>query len=798
VEGETLRHRLDREKQLPVGEAVSIAVKVAGALQAAHDRGVVHRDIKPANILLQNGEPLVADFGIALAVEHAGAARLTETGLSIGTPYYMSPEQATADRDPDARSDLYSLACVLYEMLVGDPPHTGSTAQAVVAKILTRDPDPVSRSRPSVPEHVEDALDRALERLPADRFSRAADFAAALQGGPGQQSGAAAGRLRRAQGSDGTMGPARSGLTRWAWPLAAVLAGAVALWGWLGPADEGTVSVPTHLAVPLPNLGGAATASDLQLALSPDGSTLLYTAIAPDGENRTMRRHLHETESVVIPGVVPFLSGYAISPDGREFVGYTPNGRVFRYAMDGTGERLLPPDVPGGWSAWDEADRVWFSTDVSDQGPGLLDASGEVSSPFGDRFADLAFQQILPGGHVALTVRQARGVSSGPMVLLDLEEEVERVLPTVDVSGVMYTSGYLVYVTPDGRMEALAFDVSTMEVQGEAVPVVEGVTVEAGTAQLTVARNGTVAYIPEEPRSLVLVDRQGRQRPVTVQDRNFHAPVFSPDGERIAVDFTSTEGRNVWVLEVDEGVPTRATFDRNGHDPRWTPDGEYLTYLADRETGDRLGIFNSRPGSLASDTIFSHPSLSWTGMWLGDGSALVTALTGLEPGSGEDIAIVRDGGRGAVEPLVVTRFAESWPAVSRDGRWLAYASDRSGRIEVYARSIEGGGDEIQVSLEGGIEPLWAPDGDELFYRTGAGAGSQLVAARVRTQPRLEVVSREPLFPVGDMATATPHVNYDVSPDGQTFVMVRFNPSSRIMVIQNLPELVRRLRGGGSD
>ncbi|HUK64916.1 MAG TPA: serine/threonine-protein kinase, partial [Dongiaceae bacterium] len=200
VEGESLRDRLSREKQLPVDEALRVATEVASALDYAHRHGVVHRDIKPENILLHEGQALVADFGIALAVSTAGGKRMTETGMSLGTPHYMSPEQAMGEREITPKSDVYALGCVLYEMLLGEPPFTGPTAQAVVAKVMTEKPGPIVARRDRVPAHVEDAVFTALEKLPADRFATAAEFAAALE----RPDARAHGRTdsRRARGGD--------------------------------------------------------------------------------------------------------------------------------------------------------------------------------------------------------------------------------------------------------------------------------------------------------------------------------------------------------------------------------------------------------------------------------------------------------------------------------------------------------------------------------------------------------------------------------------------------------------------
>jgi Tol biopolymer transport system component len=259
------------------------------------------------------------------------------------------------------------------------------------------------------------------------------------------------------------------------------------------------------------------------------------------------------------------------------------------------------------------------------------------------------------------------------------------------------------------------------------------------------------------------------------------------------VDYAGPDARDVWVLTLEQGTLSRATFERDGHDAVWTPDGQFLTYSSAR-TGT-LGIYRKRPGSAEpAESLLASPALLYTGRWLRDGSALVTVAANLRPGSGNDIALVRNRGRGPIEPLAASRFTEAHPALSPDDRWVAFVSNQSGRPEVYVRPLGTEGEQVQVSLAGGSEPLWGPDGRELFYRSQDEGEPQLIAATVRTTPQFAVSSRRPLFPLADIDGSNPHTGYDVSPDGRTFAMVRRSPATRIMVIQNLPGLVRRLRG----
>ena len=524
---------------------------------------------------------------------------------------------------------------------------------------------------------------------------------------------------------------------------------------------------------------------------------MLYTAIV-NGENLTMRRDLDASEAVPVPGVPPFLAAYSISPDGQEFVGsVAAGGGYYRFPLSGgsgvalPGEFGTPQDV-----AWAADGSIWFAGAGSvEQGIGRLSPDNVISRPLGKGAASLVPQQLLAGDRVALMISRPFGASAGPVVLLDLKSGETRTLLNIDVVQAAYTSGYLVYAQTNGTLDAVPFDERRHSVTGRAITIATGVSLTGtGVAQFSVSTNGTVAYIPEADRSLVLIDRSGAIRPATTERHNFHSPRFSPDGRRIAVDFTTIDGRDVWLDDLATGGITRATFNRDGHDASWGPGGRFLTFIS--ATKGVLGIRRIVPGSTEpAESLLASTALGYTGIWLHDGSAVVTAASGLAPGSRGDIAIVRNAGRGPLEPLVASRFDEWFPAVSPDGHWLAFVSNQSGKNEVYARLLDGKGEQVQVSMDGGGEPVWGPGGKEIFYRGGPNSAPKLIAAAIETRSGLSVTSRRELFSVADMATATPHANYDVSPDGKTFVMVRNNPSTRIMVIQNLPALVAKERGG---
>jgi serine/threonine-protein kinase len=784
IEGESLRDRLQREKQLPVGDALRITTQVAQALDYAHRRGVIHRDIKPENVLLHDESALVADFGIALAANRAGGARITETGMSLGTPHYMSPEQAMGERDLDARADVYALGVTLYEMLGGEPPFTGPTAQAIVARVLSEDPRPLSALRPMVPPHVDHAVQTALQKLRADRYATAAAFGEALARPDTSIPYAAA------------AGPSRVRLARWMpWMIAAaaLLVAGIGLWP---GGDEPSARPPSRLALLAPGLGSSgATSLQRQLALTPDGGTVMYPVVDEDGSNRLLRQAL-DAEA---PSTIAHLSvgNLVVSLDGRSLLLTGLGGQLYRQPVEGGS----PNDIEMGGAAMNFGafgpDGDFWVTGGGYRTLMHFSDRDTLLSELGEFAGGIRIQQVLSGGKRALAVMRGTGSVSGPLAMVDLETGTEMRTLVPDAVEARYTAGYLVLAMNNGDFLALPFDERRGEVTGTAVTIATGVSLTGtGIAQIAAADDGTVAYIPEEPRSLVFVERSGLVREALEEHRNFHAPRFSPDGRRLAMDFNSGSGRDVWVLNIGGGTLTRATFDRDGHDPMWTPNGGFLTYSSNKS--GVLGLYRTRPGSAEpAESLLASSMLGWTGQWLADGSGVITVANNMRENTQTDIAIIKGGGRGSFEPLVATQFNEQYPALSPDQRWVAYVSDQSGQLEVYARSLHGEGDLMQVSQNGGNEPVWSKDGAELFYRGFTSGGRPvLVAARVRAGSMFGVAARQELFSLADFVSTQPHANYDVSPDGRYFAMVRRRPSTRIMIIQNLPALVERIRGSG--
>jgi len=777
IEGETLRGKLNRETQFSVDEAVRITAQVADALDYAHRHGVIHRDIKPENILLHDGRPMVADFGIALAVSAAAGGRMTETGLSLGTPHYMSPEQATAEKEITGRSDIYSLASVLYEMLTGNPPHTGASAQQIIMKIVTDTARPVTELRKSVPPNVAAAVARALEKLPADRFETAKAFADALSNPSFTTAGRGAGSPKLA--AVGVDLRVAAGLL--------VIVGIAAAAGWrLGTRRATPDAPPSRLAIIAQgsDLGFSGVARTIDI--SADGKMIAFAGVDAAGKWLAVTRGLDQNEPMPVPNSTG-VGQIKLSPDGRFLYGSQSGSVMSRISLAGGTWTQLPGVDATPFLVFNTDGALWWSNALSN-------AIHRVGPDGRDSVAGSGIiQQFLPGGRSALTIEVGTAANSGTVTLLDVKTGSKHAIFDTPAVEVRYTRGYLVYVQPDLSMMAVPFDASAGRVTGDAVEIARDVAVSgAGFAQWGVADNGTITYIPGFASELVRVSRDGAARPLVDIKQRYHSPRIAPDGRTVAVDIVRPEGRDVWLLAADAKEFTRTTFQKDGHDPVWALGDRSMYYTA----GDsrRLTRFHVLPGSTVPPRV-DAPSidLSYTGALIPGGSTYLSTVPG-RTGRGSDIVRVTSG-VAKVDTLLGTAADEAYVVPSPDGKWFAYISDQSGRPELYLRSLSGLDVQLQVSLDGASEPVWSRDGRELFYRRPTPNGAELVSAAMQLDAQPKVLGRTKLFDVSGFDTATPHANYDVAPDGRSFVFVRRAGGTHIVVLQNVPEMARRLARG---
>jgi serine/threonine-protein kinase len=798
IEGETLRDKLNRETQLGIEEAVRITCDVADALDYAHRHNVIHRDIKPENILLHDGRPMVADFGIALAVSAAAGGRMTETGLSLGTPHYMSPEQATAEKDLSNRSDIYSLGAVLYEMLTGDPPHIGGTAQQIIMKIVTEEVAPVTKARKSVPPNVAAAVAKSLEKLPADRFESAAQFTGALK--------------NPAFVLSPTRPVATPGLPAGPWKRVAIAATAMALvllistlWGWLRPVDSPTGGVHRQRIL----LGTLAPLT--WPGVAPDGSAIAY--VERDDRGGVWIKEREQSEATRLAGTEGAIGGAWFSPDGAWLL-YAVEGGLRRVPRHGGASTTVTDSLGAAGCAWLENGSVVFAS--SDyQHLYRVDAHGGVPELLLDA-SELGNENfsVITAGPVWGTNAVLLVVSSGVQIAVDqvwtLDLATGKTTKLLDGAGTAFSlpAGYLVYGRPDGGVFAAPFDHRALEMTGPAVPLLDGLSTTFGIPLLTLAPNGTAIYQRGASLGLdryepVWLDRSGASVALRTE-WEWAAPLYGgyailADGQQLAFDALRPDGRrDIWRLSLlDQQPPVRLTFE--GHwnrRPSWTPDGESLVFISDRG-GDREAVWMRRAdGSDQARRLLSRDRGIAEALISPDGEWLVYRTSDEAAGRG-DILAVRLGPDSAEIALAATEAEETAPALSPDGRWLAYTSDVSGQPEIYVVPFpDAQGGRWQISTSGGAEPVWAHSGRELFYRSW----DQLMAVEIVTDPQFAQAGQRPLF---DAAWPTylansDHRLYAVTPDDQAFLFWRLLTSGYgeddFVLVENWVEEIKDLVG----
>ncbi|MGH7653928.1 MAG: protein kinase domain-containing protein [Gemmatimonadaceae bacterium] len=785
IEGETIREKLNRETQFGVDEAVRIAREVADALDYAHRHGVIHRDIKPENILLHDGRAMVMDFGIALAVSAAAGGRMTETGLSLGTPHYMSPEQATAEKEITPRSDEYSLATVLYEMLTGNPPFTGASAQQIIMKIITEPAEAVTKYRKSVPEHVAAALERALEKLPADRFESAKAFSDALGG-----AGPVAAATRRTRARD-AVAVAAGWRQRVAVPaIAAMILLAIAT-GWLASHRAPPPPVVRY-AVDLPEGKRLGSTSWSPMAVSPDGSKLLYM-----GETgRLFLRTRDQLDPVELAGTDGAFNPF-FSPDGSHIgfmSGSAGSAEIKTMSLAGEPPVLVTSTGVGGPGvAWGYDGFIYF--DASGVGPlrrirvtgGESEAISHLDSAGGE--LQHVWPDPLPNGRGLLMVID-RG---GPAVTSTVNNEIAVLDLTTRRHHALFrgiyaryaASGHILYVTAAGALMAVPFNADRLEVTGTPVALLEGINVRSGggATDLAISRTGTLWYGAGGGGSeteAVWASRTGEIAQVDSGWRGeFGTLALSPDGTRVAVSVSDATGQQVWVkqLGTPHGSFAKLTFSGTNGTPRWRSGGNELLYIGAFADAQVRSV--RADGSNAEPTILSRiKGRVYSARWSPDGAWLVYETFGT--GTGRDIAAVRANGDSTVIPLAVTSFAEHDPSISPDGKWVLYDANTTGSNEVYVRPFPNAAAAVyQVSIAGGSRAKWSRDGKEIFF---ANANAEMVQATVVVSGNSFTISdRHVLFPLRGVR------DWDVSPDGRRFILLRDRTdkqATKLVVVEN--------------
>ncbi len=758
IEGETIRDKLNRETQFGVEEAVRITREVAEALDHAHRHGVIHRDIKPENLLLYDGRAMVMDFGIALAVSAAAGGRMTETGLSLGTPHYMSPEQATAEKDLTPRADVYSLATVLYEMLTGNPPHVGASAQQIIMKIITTPAELVTVHRKSVPPHVAAALARALEKLPADRFESAKAFRDALATETyAYATLAQTGAANSAAASSVPRGDRRGTLIAWAVAaIALVAAGA----GWMRRTPEAPFrrfDLAMGDVVPNP-------LSDV--AISPDGSMLAMSAGAGSDQAIYVRRLDGDPEFRKLAGTE---SGFnpAFSPDGQWIVFRRERDlSLVKISVGGGGAVTL---VPAGktdpyFPQWGTPNEIIFGT--PNVGSFRVAASGGEVTPMPKVTTAINFP--LPDGSGVLHTL------GGNVSLYDFKGDSSVVLIPGGSAAVYVASGQILYVSREGGLFAVPFDLAKRKVRGGPVRVLErvgGSIISRGysvsASGVLVQRDAPGAGSAAENR-LVIVDPGKGADTVRLPAARFQSVRFSPNGRSLAVD-VAVSGRNsesdIYTLDLVTGTYTQLTFERDNDGPVWSPDGTRLLFDSrpqSRDAGEDLFI-KPADNSASERRLTTLSTEVVAAQWLDD-TLLVFAAQIV--GRGWDVLVVKADSGSVPVPYLQTPANEEQPRISPDRKLIAFRSDETGVLQLWLRDFPVLQGKWNLSRGQGNAPRWSPDGRFVYFWRGAQPLDSLFRVRIDRVPTTVVQAPELVVAMD----ADNLVSWDLHPDGRRFIV----------------------------
>jgi len=782
LDGESLADRLVKGP-LPIHEVLKIGAQIASALDAAHRQGIIHRDLKPGNIMLTKSGAKLLDFGLArtatggappvsavvstssqMATAMQSERPLTAKGTILGTFQYMAPEQLEGT-DADARTDIFSLGAVLYEMATGKRAFQGGSMTSLIAAIVSSQPTPIKMMVPVAPAALDHVVRRCLEKDPADRWQSAHDVGAELRwiAEAGSQAEVAAPVSMRRK--------TREAL---AWGLAAVLGvAAVALaWGYL--MRPAATPPRAFRATLMPPPGNAIIPFDqMGLSLSPDGKTLAFVAAAADGRRQIWLRNLTEMQARLMAETggasYPFWS-----PDGGS-LGFFADGKLKTIDLRGGSPRVLAEAPSGRGATWGREGIILFAPNITSsilRVPATGGKVEEVTKYDPKTESTQRWPEFLPDGRHFLYLSRARvegREEQGRLMLASLDDPKASVL-IGDSSNAQYVEPWFLIYGRSANLYAWRFDAKALRLEGDAVPIVPdklSYWEAKNFVPFAAAGDGTIVFLPESRRSSELrwYDRLGRPGGSLGPPGYYLTPKISPDGRKVA--YMQAEGdstlSNIWVRELDSSRAVRLTPQAAGYvAPAWSPDGSRILFQCQPKGVGDLCI---APAGGGGEPQVLYESNTWKtlGSWMPDGKRLLFANQ--DPKTEQDIMMMSASG-GEPTAILRTPFLEQGPQACPDGTCFAFISNVSGRFEVYVRNLGGGESQWQISTDGGAKPRWRADGKELFYEAADG---YLMAVPWHTTPGTPV--RLFQFPErSESGQLGLEVFGDVTPDGQRFLL----------------------------
>ncbi len=802
LDGETLSDRL-KKGPLPLDQVLRYGVEIAEALDRAHRQGIVHRDLKPANLMLTKTGAKLLDFGLAKVRPTRPAEEneptLTEAGERLGTPRYMAPEQLEG-KEPDARTDVFALGAVLYEMATGHKAFAANSPAGVMSAILSSDPAPISELRPSIPPAFARAVTTCLAKDPDDRWQSAHDFAAELR-----WIAETGGRAPAAVTEGGQVRSAGAVTT-----LFALLAGIALGWTIAGRRVPPATGLPARFEIPVPDkttiIGSAG------LAVSPDGERIVFRASA-EGRSQLYVRPLDGLTATAVPGtegaVEPFWSA-----DGRQ-IAFLAGGKLRKVDLSGGASEVLSEVL------YDEAGFFLGGT-WSASGTMILSLRGDLfRRPAGGGTPELlgkrddgesrrCWPQFLPDGRHYLYLSDDMHPEKRGIYVASLDSNERKRVLASETNAAYAPPGYLLYLRGDALM-AQRFDAARLVLTGEPLSLsvqpavyrfaVSGIINLVPWAGYSISSNGVLAWFPggsaAASTTLTWLDRTGKELGTLGEPSAYSNPALSPDERRLAVDVRNAEGnRDIWIFDIVRGGRTRLTFDAaEDFSATWSPDGTRIAFVSQRRSSREL--YQKLANGSGPDELLleSKDALASLEHWSPDGRWIVFNRRRQGP---PDLHLLpmSAGPRPIPMPFLATEFRENMGQFSPDGRFLAYGSDESGRHEIYVRDISpdgtAGQGKWQVSTDGGFEPQWRRDGKELFYvhvsgsaatSGGPGPGTLEAVAVTSHGPSFAAGPPRPLFEVG--LPDQRRNRYVVTGDGQRFLVNRENARPDAQSVQVL-------------